>query len=98
MTDSTLAFTNDASRIGFKGNEQISDGLTVTYQAETMIDLDSGGLGSGRNTYVGLADGFGEVRFGKHDTPYKMATNDMYSDTRGDYNAIIGSINGGRFR
>jgi len=91
---STLAFTSDASRIGFKGKEDVGDGLTVTYQAETTLSLDNGGFGSGRNTYVGLANGFGEVRFGKHDTPYKMATNDMYSDTRGDYNAIIGSVDG----
>ncbi|MBK9131434.1 MAG: porin [Gammaproteobacteria bacterium] len=92
--DSTLAFSNNASRIGFKGDEQINDDLTVTYQAETVIDMDSGGWGGGRNTYIGLKGGFGEVRGGLHDTPYKSSTYDMFSDTRGDYNAIIGSING----
>lgn len=92
--DSTLAFSNNASRIGFKGEEQVSDELTVTYQAETVIDLDSGGWGGGRNTYIGLKGGFGEVRAGLHDSPYKMATYDMFGDTRADYNAIIGSING----
>lgn len=92
--DSTLAFSNNASRIGFKGAETISDELSVTYQAETVIDMDSGGWGSGRNTYVGLKGGFGEVRGGLHDSPYKMSTSDMFGDTRADYNAIIGSING----
>lgn len=92
--DSTLAFSNNASRIGFKGDEKISDELTVTYQAETVIDMDSGGWGGGRNTYIGLKGNFGEVRGGLHDSPYKSATYDMFSDTRADYNAIIGSING----
>ncbi|MBK8162775.1 MAG: porin [Gammaproteobacteria bacterium] len=92
--DSTLAFTNNASRIGFKGKEELSEDLTVTYQAETVIDLDSGGWGGGRNTYVGLMGGFGEVRAGLHDSPYKSATYDMFSDTRADYNAIIGNVHG----
>jgi predicted porin len=92
--DSTIAFTNNASRIGFRGDEQISDDLIVTYQAETTFNLDSGGWGGGRNTFVGLKGGFGEVRAGLHDTPYKMATYDIFNDTRADYNAIIGNVAG----
>jgi predicted porin len=49
-----------------------------------------------RNTYVGLNGGFGTVLFGTHDTPYKTATGqfDAFVDTMGDYNAIIGNVNG----
>lgn len=91
--DSTLAFSSNASRFGFRGEEQVSDALTVTYQAETTVDLDSGGIDTaGRNTYVGLKGGFGEVRAGLHDTPYKLATSDIFGDTRADYNAIVGTI------
>jgi predicted porin len=92
--DSTIAFTNNASRIGFRGDEQVGDDLTVTYQAETTFSVDQGGWGGGRNTFVGLKGGFGEVRAGLHDTPYKMATTDIFVDTRADYNAIIGSVEG----
>lgn len=94
--DSTMAFSSNASRLGFRGDEQLSDTLTATYQGEFTVDLDSGGFvdTSGRNTYVGLKGGFGEVRGGLHDTPYKMATSDIFGDTRADYNAIIGTIDG----
>lgn len=95
--DSILAFSSNASRIGFKGDEQLNDSLKLTYQAEMEFGLDTGGWKStttGRNTYVGLKDGFGEVRLGRHDTPYKLATTDIFSDLRGDYNAIIGTVNG----
>lgn len=95
--DSTLAFSSNASRLGFKGDEQLNDSLTLTYQAEMEFGLDTGGWKStttGRNTYLGLKGGFGEFRLGRHDTPYKLATSDQFSDLRGDYNAIVGSING----
>jgi predicted porin len=93
--DSTMAFSSNASRFGFKGDEQVSDALTATYQAETTVDLDSGGIDTvGRNTYLGLKGGFGEVRGGLHDTPYKMSTKDIFADTRADYNTIIGTIAG----
>lgn len=95
--DSTLAFSSNASRIGFKGDEQLNDTLLLTYQAEMEFGLDTGGWKStttGRNTYIGLKDNFGEVRMGRHDTPYKLATTDLFSDLRGDYNAVIGNVNG----
>ena len=44
-----------------------------------------------RNTFVGLKGDFGQVRLGKHDTPYKMATKkiDVFADTAADYNAVV---------
>ena len=48
---------------------------------------DSGTAGfSRRNMYVGLKGGFGEVRFGRHDTPLKMVQGkfDQFGDTLGD--------------
>ena len=50
-----------------------------------------------RNTFVGLSSKtLGTVILGRHDTPYKMATGnlDIFSDTAGDYNTIIGTANG----
>ena len=50
-----------------------------------------------RNTFAGLRHkAAGTLLFGIHDTPYKMATGklDLFSDTMGDYNAVIGNVNG----
>ncbi|NWG85916.1 MAG: porin [Hydrogenophilaceae bacterium] len=91
---------NHTGRIGFKGSEDLGGGLKATWQ----IDSEVGKLAAttdpvfaNRNTFVGLAGGFGEVRLGRHDTPYKLATGslDPMGDSVGDYNAIIGSYDGG---
>ena len=89
------------SRIGFKGAEDLGNGLAATFQVENAIGADgnnTGTLGGGglRNTFVGLkSNDMGEVRLGRHDTPYKMATGsfDVFADTLGDYNNIVGASN-----
>lgn len=79
---------NDVTRIGFKGSEDLGGGMKAVWQIETQM---GSALGN-RNSFVGLAGGFGTVVMGTHDTPYKLATGklDPFSDTIGDYNAIIG--------
>lgn len=50
-----------------------------------------------RDSYGGLSSKtFGTLIFGIKDTPYKISTNslDPFGDTMGDYNAIIGTVNG----
>jgi len=105
--DSSLSVTSHASRLGFKGAEDLGNDLKAVYQFERGIDFDnqtSSATDSGsdtvsvsnitaRNSYVGLAGGFGTVIVGIHDTPYKIATSrlDVFSDTYGDYNAVISS-------
>lgn len=45
----------------------------------------SGGLGSQRNTFVGLAGDFGTALVGRSDTPYKMVGSaDLFGDTLAD--------------
>lgn len=45
----------------------------------------AGGLGSQRNTFLGLAGDFGTVLAGRHDTPYKMVGSaDLFGDTLAD--------------
>jgi predicted porin len=59
-----------------------SNGDTVT-----VTDENDGTAGfSRRNMWVGLKGGFGEFRFGRHDTPLKMAQGkfDQFGDTLGD--------------
>lgn len=77
------------TRIGFKGSEDMGDGLTALWQIESQVNLDNdnnglnnthnattGGTRIGeRNTFVGVTSTeMGTVLAGRHDTPYKMAT------------------------
>ncbi|MCW9025023.1 MAG: porin [Gammaproteobacteria bacterium] len=82
------------SRLGFKGSREFKSGLTGIYKAEFGINPDSDLVDSGdgtagivrRNMYIGIKGGFGEFRFGRHDTPLKMAQGkfDLFGDTSGD--------------
>jgi predicted porin len=89
--------SSNSSRLGFKGSEDLGGGLKAVWQWESQIAADAnGGNPSNRNTFVGLAGGFGTFLLGTHDTPYKLATGslDLFSDTMGDYNTIMGNVNG----
>ena len=89
--DNTAVFRN--SRLGFKGAEDLGNGLKGIWQIETELDTIDNEVQM-RNTFVGLqGDNWGKIFFGKHDTPYKMATAklDIFSDTIADYNNIIGA-------
>ena len=91
-----MAVLDNTSRIGFKGSEDLGGGLKAIWQIEsglgghgstTIGTVGNATLGT-RNTFVGLAGGFGTVLMGKHDTPYKLGTGslDIFADTYGDYN------------
>jgi len=85
--NSGLAVTTDASRLGFKGSEDLGDGLEAIYQLETEVKPDTSDATTfGRNTFVGFKAGWGTVRMGKYDTAYKSTTGKMdpFGDTAGD--------------
>jgi predicted porin len=92
--ESTMAVTNNASRIGFKGSEDLGNGLKAIWQIESSLGNDaesfSGGSLASRNTFVGLSGGFGTALIGKHDTPYKIIGRkiDLFGDQYGDTRAI----------
>jgi len=84
-----------ASRIGFKGSEDLGNGLKAIWKVEFGVDItDNGGWNSNRNRYIGLAGDWGTFLVGRHDTPYKMAFYstgiDMMGDTIADANAMYG--------
>lgn len=55
----------NTSRIGFKGTEDLGGGLKAVFKLEQGIDMTDGAAGGfDRQSYVGLAGGFGEVTFG----------------------------------
>ena len=85
---------------GLKAVWQIEANLEMTGNGTTSSTVGTGGntgtdgnIFGTRNTYIGLAGGFGTVIAGTHDTPYKMSTGplDVFVGTLGDYNGVFGS-------
>ena len=65
------------SAIGFKGEEKLGGGLSAWFQCESSADvrgMDQTGFCT-RNSAVGLKGAFGNVHFGRWDTPMKRALN-----------------------
>ena len=64
------------SRFGFRGSEDLGDGMKAIFQLETQVSVDSGVGGAtnqfwSRDTFVGLEGGFGTLRLGNMDTVFK---------------------------
>ena len=60
--------------IGFRGSESLGGGLSTIWQIEQGAGGDGTGTSNtwgGRNTFLGLAGGFGRVYVGIMDSPYK---------------------------
>lgn len=70
--DSTSTDVTDfLSRIGLKGEEKVSDDLTVVYRGEWKVDIQDGGdFGDVRLAYVGLKGDFGQVAIGQQWNPH----------------------------
>ncbi len=98
---SATEIKSNASRFGMKSEKKLDNGMTFKGQIELEVDAagdktkSSEDLLKLRNTFVGVKGGFGEVRVGMHDTPYKIATSklDVFGDTYADYNNIIQNDN-----
>jgi predicted porin len=87
--------SSHASRLGFKGSEDLGGSLKALWQIELGIrasDNDNNTLGESgvtyRNTFVGLTGNWGTAVIGRHDTPMKISTGslDLFGDTIADYN------------
>ncbi len=94
--------SSHATRLGFKGSEDLGGNLKAIWQIELGIaasdDADDAEGGnttnnadniSYRNTFVGLSGNWGTALIGRHDTPLKISTAslDLFSDTIADYNS-----------
>jgi len=88
---------NNSSRFGIKGDEDFGGGLKGIYQVESGIfaaDEGTGGFGATlRNTFVGFSGGWGTVKIGRHDTPYKDLGRklDNFNEQVGDMRNLIGN-------
>ena len=87
----------NGSRLGFRGSEDLGDGLRANFLLEQGINVDTGAQGQnqgaggkmfGRGAYVGLSGGFGEVRLGR--TPLTISSD---AQAAGDAFGLGGSGN-----
>lgn len=68
---------NNSSYVGFKGVEDLGNGLKAVFQFEMGVSADNGAFnatttnGAGRDTYVGLTGGFGTVVAGNLTHPLR---------------------------
>ena len=92
--DTSTSIVSNASRIGFKGTEDLGGGLAAVWQIESGFNADTqtGTLAS-RNTFVGLKGGFGTVLLGNMDTPMKTLGRsvDNFGDTMADSRNLLGA-------
>jgi predicted porin len=103
---SMTQLSSNLSRVGLRADRDIGDGLKALMQVETQIDVSANpgtssdnqvkGAFASRNSFIGLAGGWGAFKAGKTDAPYKLSTGrmDPFSATVGDYNSIIGNSGG----
>ncbi|NOU01114.1 MAG: porin [Gallionella sp.] len=88
--------SSNVSKFGFKGTEDLGDGLSANWQVEQQINIDDAAKNTfaSRNTFVNLkSEKLGTVLFGTNDTPYKFASRklDPFGDNIGDNRALLGN-------
>lgn len=72
--EKALQIVDYGTRIGFKGSEDLGNGLKAIWQIETVASVGNGTVGNrGRDSFIGLEGGFGTVRAGYVSTPLKVA-------------------------
>lgn len=94
--------SSNGSHIGFKGMESLGNGMVAVFQYETTVSLDAGAgsslLGTSRDSYVGLAGGFGTVIMGSASGPTRNLANAMDVNSSHDgitsNRAILGKLGG----
>lgn len=93
-----LNASSNSSHIAFSGNEDLGNGLKAVWQLDQQVNMGgTGGTGGGnntftsRNSFLGLAGGFGTAVVGKHDTPVKLLGRkvDLFGDQIGDSRNLI---------
>ncbi len=97
--DST-SVDSHSSRVGIKGDIVTKGSLEIGYRFVWQVDMSDEAKASddhikSREQYISLKDNWGEVRIGRHDTPYKKAGKksvEFFSDSYADWNNIITKI------
>ncbi len=93
--------SDNSSRFGIRVSEDLGAGLKGLGQWEISARVDENTIGSGttdvglnanRNSFLGLGGGFGTVRVGRYDTPFKDLgrKTDLFNERVGDSRNVIG--------
>lgn len=82
--DTDCGVQNNSSRFGIKASHKINDGLTAFGKYEFGVNINDNVGVSGRQAYVGLKGGFGEVSLGERITPSYSHVESMF-DTSNFY-------------
>lgn len=89
---------SNSSRLGVKGSEDLGGGLTALYQLETAVSVGSDNaaqFGGARDSYVGLAGGFGAVLAGRLPLANQYAYDvNFFADQVGDAGNFTGHVFG----
>lgn len=90
---------NNSSYIGFKGVEDLGNGLKALFQYESNVAYDTnGGFTGGRDSFVGLTGSFGTIVGGRLTHPLReMGTRVEFMPSTngiGTVNSVTGSIHG----
>ncbi|WP_374854486.1 porin [Acinetobacter indicus] len=86
-----VGLSSNSSRLGFKAEQKLENGMTVFGQVEQEINFASGSANDNvefatRDTFVGLKGNFGQARVGRFDSPFKVARGpvNFFGDMVGD--------------
>jgi len=95
---SNTRVTSNGSNLGFKGTENLGNGMKAIFQFETEVNFDNNSsLGLNRDSFVGLTGGFGQVTLGTQTGPTK-ALGDRLDVNSGDTimsnTALLGKLGG----
>jgi predicted porin len=99
--DNVTLLNHNNSRIGFKGEESLGNGLKAIFQLEAKakftVEGDDDSMFGSRDSFVGVESSLGSLTFGNHQTAYKKAADylDPFADSIGDYNNLMGVISTG---
>ena len=97
--------SSNNSNLGFKGTEDLGNGLSAIWQFESAISFDqqvridqaasdTGGAVGSRNTFAGFSSKtLGALTFGNQESPMKTSINklDVFGNTIADYRTLIGT-------
>lgn len=83
--ESVVKVNSNASRLGVKGEEKLTDNLSAVYLAEWEISADGDGdVFKNRNRFVGIkSNGVATLKVGQHDSYFKTAAGnnqDIFND------------------
>lgn len=102
---SALKVSSNVTKLGFKGAQDLGDGVSAIWQIEQQIDVDNASSTAGaasnsthntlatRNSFAGLSDSaMGTIMLGKMDSPYKTSTRslDAFGDSLADNRSLLG--------